>query len=259
MNDLTQPQNGQLPERVSFAVRPGVNTPDWSIVTSEVVGDTLEALFETCNWSERWAGLSEAEDGMRRLVLETFARSGRAPLKHELVLTTGLAPEQVQDLLVKLSDRDMVVVNADNSEIIGAYPFVERQTEHRLKLDDTALYAMCAIDALGTGAMLGMDIKVVSACRYCHTPVRFKTGDKGLKLASHTPEQTNVWVGRQYADGCAANSLCTTMAFFCSDAHLDSWRSEQSPPPKGVRLSFEEGFQLGKAIFMPLLAPAEPY
>ncbi len=53
-----------------------------------------------------------------------------------------------------------------------------------------------------------------------------------------------------------SETLCTVMAFFCSDDHLDSWRSAQSSATKGCRLSADEGLQMGKAIFMPLLAAA---
>ena len=44
------------------------------------------------------------------------------------------------------------------------------------------------------------------------------------------------------------------MAFFCTDEHLQSWRDAQDRETKGFRLSMDEGLQVGKAIFMPLLA-----
>ncbi len=46
------------------------------------------------------------------------------------------------------------------------------------------------------------------------------------------------------------------LAFFCSDAHLDSWRQENHPDIDGYRLSMDEGLQAGMAIFAPMLAPA---
>ena len=54
--------------------------------------------------------------------------------------------------------------------------------------------------------------------------------------------------------GCAARSLCTVMTFFCSDAHLDRWRGANYPDLDGIRLSIDEAFQAGKAIFTPMLA-----
>lgn len=241
---------------LAIAIRPGVTTPDWSVVTSETVREALGAIFETCDWEERWAGLDDAQDRTRRAILEAYPRIGHAPSTNELALSTGFAPDQVRGLIAKLKARDMVVLDRDGTTLAGAYPFIDRATEHRMKLGKTALHAMCAIDALGTGAMLGTDIVIESACRSCGAPIRIETRDKGAALADHSPRSTVVWTGIHYADRCAADSLCTVMAFFCSDGHLESWRDGQIPRANGFRLSLDEGLQMGRAIFMPLLATA---
>ena len=162
----------------------------------------------------------------------------------------------MRDLIAKLAARDMVVPDCDDATVIGAYPFTDRDTEHRVRLGESVMNAMCAIDSLGAGAMLGTDTTIASACRVCGAPIHVQTRDRGTALADHTPTGAVVWAGIQYANSCAADSLCTVMAFFCSDAHLDSWRADQDPEPKGFRLSMDEGFQMGKAVFMPLLATA---
>ena len=242
--------------RLEITVRPGVTTPNWSIVTSETVREALEAIFTACDWEDRWAGLDEAQDRTRRAILEAYPRIGHAPSINELALSTGFTPDRVRDLIAKLKARDMVVLDRDGTELAGAYPFIDRATEHRLKLGETALHAMCAIDALGTGAMLVTDVVIESACRFCGAPIRLETRDRGAALADHAPRNTVVWTGLQYADRFAADSLCTVMAFFCANAHLDSWRDGQTPRPNGFRLSLDEGLQMGRAIFMPLLATA---
>lgn len=63
-----------------------------------------------------------------------------------------------------------------------------------------------------------------------------------------------VWSGIQLTDGCSADTMCTVMAFFCSDAHLEAWRKENAEGIDGYRLSMDEGIQAGKAIFTSLLA-----
>ncbi|MHA1564920.1 MAG: alkylmercury lyase family protein [Alphaproteobacteria bacterium] len=241
---------------IAIAIRPGVTTPDWSVVTSETVREALGATFETCDWEDRWAGLDEAQDRTRRAILEAYPRIGHAPSINELALATRFTPDRVRDLIAKLKARDMVVLDRDGAKLAGAYPFIDRATEHRMKVGETALHAMCAIDALGTGAMLGTDIVIESACRSCGAPIRIETRDMGAALGDHSPGRAVVWTGIQYADRCAADSLCTVMAFFCSGEHLDSWRDSQNPKPNGFRLSLDEGLQMGKAIFMPLLATA---
>ena len=250
------PTTGAYAERIKIAIRPGVTTPDWSVVTSGTVREALGAIFETCDWEERWAGLDEAQDRTRRAILEAYPRTGRAPSTNELALSTGFAPDQVRDLIAKLRARDMVVLDRDGTNLTGAYPFTDRGTEHRMQLGETVLYAMCAIDALGAGAMLGTDVAIESACRFCGAPIRIETRNDGTALEAYSPTSAVVWSGIQYSNICAADSLCTVMAFFCSDEHLESWRDAGDPKPKGFRLSMNEGLQMGKAIFMPLLAPA---
>ncbi len=242
--------------RTEITIRPGVITPDWSVVTSGTVREALGAIFETCDWEERWAGLDDAQDRTRRAILEAYARTGHAPSINELALSTGFALDQVRGLIAKLKARDMVVLDRDGTTLAGAYPFIDRPTEHRMKWGETALHAMCAIDALGTGAMLGTDIVIESACRSCGAPIHIETRDKGAALADHSPGSAVVWTGIQYAGRCAADSLCTVMAFFCSDGHLESWRDDQKPSANGFRLSLDQGLQMGRAIFMPLLAAA---
>ncbi|MEE9267601.1 MAG: alkylmercury lyase family protein [Gammaproteobacteria bacterium] len=240
--------------RLEIAIRPGVTTPDWSVVTSETVREALGAIFETCDWEDRWAGLDEAQDRTRRAILEAYPRTGHGPSIDDLALTTGFAPDRVRGLVAKLAARDMVVLDRDGATLVGAYPFIDRATEHRMKLGETVLHAMCAIDALGTGAMLGADVAIESACRFCGTPIRIETRDKGAALEVYSPTSAVVWSGLQYSNSCAADSLCTVMAFFCTDEHLHSWRDAQDRETKGFRLSMDEGLQMGKAIFMPLLA-----
>ena len=240
--------------RLEIAVRPGATTPDWSVVTSETVREALGAIFGTCDWEDRWAGLDPAEDRTRRAILEAYPRIGQAPSIDDLALTTGFAPDQVRGLVAKLAARDMVILDRDGATLTGAYPFIDRPTEHRVHLGGAVLNAMCAIDALGAGAMLGVDAVVESACRSCGAPIRARTREKGAALADYTPTDAVVWTGIQYANGCAADSLCTVMAFFCSSAHLDWWRASQDSESRGFRLSMDQGLQMGKAIFMPVLA-----
>ena len=242
--------------RLEIAIRPGVITPDWSVVTSETVREALEAIFRTCDWEERWAGLDDAEDRTRRAILEAYPRTGHAPSINELSLSMGFAPDQVRDLIAKLKARDMVVLDENGTTLAGAYPFIDRTTEHRVKVGETVLHAMCAIDALGTGAMMAKDVVIESTCRSCGSPIHVVTRDKGAALEAYSPTSAVVWTGIQYADRCAADSLCTVMAFFCSNAHLNSWRASQGSESRGFRLSMDEGLQMGKAIFMPLLAAA---
>lgn len=239
---------------LAIELRPGVVFPDWSAVSSETARQALDAIFEAFGVANGWNDYSAEEDSVRTAVLRSYGARGRAPTVAELAADTGLPEEAVREGLGRLRERDMVVLDGISGEVSGAYPFTENDTGHRVVLGEQTLNAMCAVDALGAGAMFGRDATVHSSCRHCGAEVRVSTRDGGRALATLAPADTVVWTGIQYEDQ-AATSLCTVIAFFCSDRHLEAWR-EGNRELKGYRMSVDEGLQTGRAIFTPFLAPA---
>jgi hypothetical protein len=239
---------------VAVELRPGVSFPDWSMVTTDIAHDTLAAIMDAIGFEGQWADYDAGEDVARRAVLDLYGREGRAPTKAALAADTGMEAAAVSDALARLRARDFVVLDADTGEITGAYPFTDRDTGHRVRLVGRVLNAMCAVDALGAGAMYGHDVAIDSSCRHCAAPVRLTTRDNGAALDDISPSQTVVWTGISY-QGQAATSLCTVIAFFCSAEHLAAWRDENAEST-GFELSPGEAMEVGKAIFAPLLAPA---
>ncbi len=241
--------------RLEISLRPGVALPDWPAITSEPAAEALQSILEAFGVETRWPGLGDAEDRVRRAILEHYGESGEAPSMAALTGATGMTRDVLGELIGKLESRVMVVLDQSGT-ITGAYPFTERDTGHRVRLGDRLLNAMCAIDALGAGAMYNTDATIDSTCPACGGAIHVETRDNGAALAAFSPSSAVVWSGIQYFDSCAAESLCTVIAFFCSDEHLVTWRNAKHPGGKGVRLSMDEGLQVGKAIFTPLLAPA---
>ena len=236
----------------SFAVRPGVTFPDWSVVTSSAVRDALQAMVGSDHVLDRWNGYDPATDRIRVALLQLYAEDGGAPAISTLAGRAGLSENTILSLLEDLRQRDLVVL--DHGNIVGAYPFTERDTGHRVTLDGRALNAMCAVDALGIGAMLDRDVVVDSRCRHCNTPIRISTRDRGHALAHVEPATAVMWQSVRYEGACAANSLCATTAFFCTDDHLSAWRNGRPADEPGFRLSIEEGLEAGRALFGPSLA-----
>lgn len=236
----------------SYVVRPGVTFPDWSAVSSPVVKEALLAMVSTDHVLNRWSGYEAATDRIRVALLQLYAEDGRAPAIDVLAQRAGLSETAIRSLLQELRRRDLVVL--DGERIVGAYPFTDQDTGHRVTLDGRVLNAMCAVDALGIGAMTGRDIAIASRCRHCGTPIRIITQDRGRALADVAPGTAVVWLSVRYEGGCAANSLCTATSFFCSDDHLAAWHRERSADEPGFRLSIEEALEAGRAIFGPSLA-----
>jgi hypothetical protein len=162
-----------------------------------------------------------------------------------------LSEPVVRDHLVRLRELDLILLDSSRWAILGAYPFTEADTGHSVTFDESGktLATMCAIDALGAGAMCRQDVTIRSACRSCGSPVITRTGDQGMVLKEVTPAESVVWVGLKQSRGCAADSLCTALLFFCSDEHLKRWRAAGGAGD-GHRLSAEEAFQVGKALFI---------
>ncbi|MBI3452735.1 MAG: alkylmercury lyase family protein [Rhodospirillales bacterium] len=231
--------------------------PDWSAIASEPAAAVLEAIFGMFGKGDRLAGIDEAEDRVWRAIQEIFAYSDLPPTTPAIAAATRLDGNTVRQALQRLRTRDLIVVDSETGDIRGAYPFTLVPTEHRVTLGGRERLAMCAIDALGIGAMCRMDTVVNSACRHCKAKIAVRTEQDGRALSAVSPHGAVVWAGLEYADECAATSLCRVLAFFCSDAHLDLWRRENDAR-HGYRLSMAEGLQVGRAIFAPILADAPP-
>lgn len=252
MTELSKSRAVKAPEQpITVSLTAGLNFPNWSAVRSETARQALTEILQVTGAERKWSGLDEMEDCVRRSVLMLYAELGRPPQVSQLAEATGIPREAVTSQLRKLNARDMVVLDGEDGRVTGAYPFSERETGHRVRLAGKVVNAMCAIDALGVGSMYGSDADIDSSCLRCGTPIRVAVRDKGHSLETVSPATAVVWSGIYYED-CAATSLCTVLTFFCCDDHLEAWR-KQNPRAKGYRLTMDEGFQVGRAIFMNLL------
>jgi mercury(II) reductase len=200
----------------------------------------------------RWSGYDPATDRVRVALLQLYAEEGHAPDIRALAERAGLRAAAVWPLLKELQRRDLVVF--DRERIVGAYPLTGEGRGHRVTLEGRVLNAMCAVDALGIGAMIGRDTAITSACRHCGEAIRIATRDQGRALADVEPGGAVMWQSVRYDGACAAHSLCAATVFFCSDDHLSSWRRERPADEPGFRLSIAEGQEAGRALFGPSLA-----
>ena len=236
----------------SFAVRPGVTFPDWSVVRAPASREALQAMVGSGHVFDRWSGYDTTTDRIRVGLLQLYTEVGRAPTPGALAERVGLKEAAIRPLLEELRRRDLVVL--DSERIVGAYPFTDWDTGHRVTLGGRTVNAMCAVDALGIGAMIDRDVTITSRCRHCGAPIRVITRNQGRALANIEPQASVMWQSVRYESACAANSLCATTAFFCSDEHLSAWRCERAADDPGFRLSIEEGLEAGRALFGPSLS-----
>lgn len=253
MTEIARTPDGN--RRPQFEIRPGVMFPDWQRVRSETVAEAISHILKIFDIERQWRGYTDRHDQVRTAILAGFATMGRTPSLTQLAKTTGLASDTIESVLRELKSRDLVVLDAAGTRVLAAYPFAEHDTGHRVRLKTGWVNALCAVDALGIGGMVGQKTVIQSACRQCRAPIRVETNNQGANLTSYDPPSAAVWIGDWYADGCGATSLCTTIAFFCSDSHLGQSQASARHGTGGRRLSIEEAHQVGLAIFGPMLKP----
>jgi hypothetical protein len=235
-------------------IRPGVQRPDWSVVTKPSARDALLARDRArASLSGKWKlALPPPQDLTWRTVLELFARLGRPPSLAEIGEEIDLALDQVRAHLAELQAHDLLGTDLVTGELVYAYPVTSQVTEHRVRLHGHALHALCAIDALGAGSMFRTDVTITSWCRLCQTPVEIGTAKAGHVIGSAQPHDAVVWYDLAY-DQSAAKSCCPSIAFFCSNHHLEQWLASKIPQRAGFRLTLAEAMEVGRAIFEPVL------
>ena len=151
---------------------------------------------------------------LHRAVLRRFLDTGAPPTARWLrqaAADAGLAASAVDALAT--ADAVHVV----NGVVAVAYPFSGTPTPHRVELDGLpAVYAMCAIDALGLPAMTGRDGRITSADPHDGTPIEV-TARGGAW--SWTPAGTVVVAGRATDCGTECGSyevMCPHTVFHAS-------------------------------------------
>lgn len=210
--------------------------------------------------------ISRMLDAMRKALLPlgvTISRIGevspaarqlhRAILNHFAI--TGKALQVESELLAELHDHDVIRLD-ERGQIRAAYPFSGAPTPHVVQIQDgPAVYAMCAIDALGMAAMLGRGVTITSTDALSGQQVRVEIF---REHASWVPDTAAVFVGSK--DGgtqnccatAAADRCCGVMNFFASAENAKAWASEH-PDVDGVVLTKEQALHLGVDIFGRLL------
>jgi len=185
---------------------------------------------------------------VHRAILTSLANHGR-PLDRE-ELHKLLAAEDVDVVLKRLAGDDLIVMNSSGNDIAGAYPMTTEATPHHLKVNDQAVNAMCAVDALSVGPMFNANVEISSSCHMTGTAITVHM--QGATLHEVSPSQdVHIGVRWQSPSSCAAHSLCLEMVFLQDRQTALEWQAGDKENTSLFNL--QDAIAFGAGFFTPLL------
>jgi hypothetical protein len=204
------------------------------------------------------ADLTDQEEEVRRVILKAFATSGTSPtVGNILTCIPSLGRHDISGICRTLAQKDLIVWDEEAQCVHSAYPFSGLPTAHTVHLKEgPAVFALCAVDALGMPVMLGQAADILSQCAHCHVPVEVVVSVQGL--GRYHPRDSVVWFPLGEDVCCpVAQSRCPDINFFCSTEHRDSWWQARGRQ-EGLVLTMAEAFDAGREIFGALLNRPKP-
>ena len=196
--------------------------------------------------------IAPAKRGLRAVhqaVLRSFVRTGAAP--GIASLAEHAEPFNLSQVLAELADGDFLYLDRAG-QITAAYPFSALQTRHRVRISGGATaFAMCAIDALGVSAMVGLPVVIESADPSTGEPIAVEVDGAN---STWDPPTAVVYVGRTAGEraGPSASVCCGYINFFATRAAATAWAASH-PEITGGILGKARALQVGIGIFGQLL------
>ena len=184
---------------------------------------------------------------LHQLILRTLAKQGVPPGRDDMIDVLGATELAVA--LQRLGELDLVVLNAQHSAVLGAYPLTTEPTPHHLHLGQHSIYAMCALDAVSVAPMFATELSINSRCHVSGEPVRIHM--QGHNVLTALPETVMVGIRWQIPSAVAAHSMCTEMVFLKDLSLAQQWQGDEV---EAISLfTLPEAIAFGAGFFMPLL------
>jgi hypothetical protein len=214
---------------------------------SATVDVALERLNLLLPLAARQAALPAELAALHRAVLRSLYDHCRPPEVAEAACL--LRDFTWQQALDRLGGDDLVVLSADRTRILGAYPMTGEPTPHVVAIGDRTVHAMCAIDALSISPMYGDEVEIRSGCRVNKTPVVIR--QHGMKILSAEPAGVCAGVRWAHSGGHAAHSLCMEMVYLRDEDAALQWH--KGDLENHVVLPLPDAVEFGARFFRPLV------
>jgi alkylmercury lyase len=169
--------------------------------------------------------------------LDLLAR-GNPASSEEIAAASRKPPEKVRAALDRFPSTEW----DEQGRVVGL-GLTLQLTPHRLELEDSALFAWCALDALLFPVLLGRPASIESPCRSTGSPVRIEVTPAGIETAERSSAVVSIIAARDLASFRSVG--CNNTHFFSSPEVASRWLEKH---PEASILSVEDAFQLGRLI-----------
>lgn len=212
------------------------------------VEQAIERLHSQLPLRARQQALPPELAEVHRAILRSFIERGR-PLK-STELASMVPGGDIAGALKRLGDDDLVVLNRDGSEPVGAYPMTVSDTPHRIEVAGHNFHAMCALDALSIAPMYDLEVRIESRCHV--TGESISIVQRGMDIIEAHPDR-EVRVGIHWKNPCgaAAHSMCLEMVFLRDAETAAKWQNGDTE--NLTVFTLDEAIAFGAGFFKPLV------
>jgi hypothetical protein len=117
--------------------------------------------------TRKWASHEQLDARTRMAIYREFISRGRAPGSAEMARRLGCTVAEMRGALERLGRNHAIVLEEGTREILRAAPFWASPTAFQVESGRRRWWASCIWDALGIPAMLGKDVRILTACGCC--------------------------------------------------------------------------------------------
>jgi alkylmercury lyase len=212
------------------------------------VDKALARLIAVLPLKEKQLKCAPEMRALHRRMLRSFVERGKILSRSEMAEVVG----DVDQATAVLKNNDMVVFSCEG-EPIGAYPFTMEEREHKVRVGNNTVNAMCALDALAVSPMFGMKTEISSTCRATGAAVFIKQDGLNIENLAEAGEiRFGIVWGAASSCSCCANSLCMEMMFLRDGRVAEEWLS--ADPGNREVFTLAEAVEFGAKFFVPLMA-----
>ncbi|WP_455202511.1 alkylmercury lyase family protein [Kaarinaea lacus] len=181
-------------------------------------------------------------------ILRSLVNRGRPLTETELIPLLG--KDGVDSSIQQLAQIDLVVLDKEGVNIVGAYPVTIETTPHRITVNRHTLFAMCALDAVSVAPMFNTEVQIKSRCHVTHDAITITMRNDNL-LTVLPSQDITVGVRWQMPTGAAAHSMCLEMVFLLNEQVALEWQKHNTE--NYSLFALPEAVEFGKRFFRPLL------